>query len=305
MTANPGPGRPPRVIIIVPARLASTRLPQKVLLARTGTPMVQHVVAQALTAACVAGDLSRVVVATDSPRIADALAPYGTRCILTSPDHPNGTSRLAEAAEILGLSGSDIVVNAQGDEPEMPGTVIDAAVRALLYRNEHGIETAVGTVCTPMGPGEDPANPNIVKVVRALAAARGGFSGRGEVSPSGQPHSGPLDHDGRLAPALYFTRAAVPFHRGPAAALDLASAPDLAAQPMRHVGVYAYRVGFLKAYISAPPTPLEQAESLEQLRILEHGLTIGVARCDAARGLTGIDIPEQYDAFVARHARGV
>jgi len=246
---------PPRATVIVPARLASTRLPEKVLLSRTGKPMVQHVVEQALRAQCAAS----VVVATDSQRVIDALAPFNTRCILTRPDHPNGTSRLAQAAAILALAPGDIVVNAQGDEPEMPPAVIDAAVDALL-QTPHA---SIGTVCTPFAPGEDPANPNIVKVV-----------------PS------------QLATALYFSRAHVPFCRD--------GTPQANAQPLRHVGVYAYRAGFLHTYANLPSTPLEICESLEQLRALELGYTIGLARCDQAKGLTGIDTAEQYEEFVAR-----
>ncbi|MBX9736805.1 MAG: NTP transferase domain-containing protein, partial [Phycisphaerales bacterium] len=128
----------------MPARLASTRLPEKVLLADTGRPMVQHVADAAGRARGAAG----VVVATDSPRVADALAPFGTRVVLTSPDHPNGTSRLAEAASLLGLGVADVVVNAQGDEPEMPPAVLDAAVGALV-----GTPGAVvGTACCAFGP---------------------------------------------------------------------------------------------------------------------------------------------------------
>ncbi|MFT3685102.1 MAG: 3-deoxy-manno-octulosonate cytidylyltransferase [Phycisphaerales bacterium] len=204
-----------------------------------------------------------VVIATDSQRVADALRPYGTRVVLTNPDHPNGTSRLAEAASILGLDDNDVVVNAQGDEPEMPPEVIDAAATTLVNTPT----AVVGTACCAFGPGEDPANPNIVKVVRGI--------------------------DGR---ALYFSRSRIPFDR------DARGGED--ARPLRHVGVYAYRVGFLKTYVTLPSTPLERAESLEQLRVLEHGHTIAVARCDAASGLTGIDTREQYDEFVRRWNSG-
>jgi 3-deoxy-manno-octulosonate cytidylyltransferase (CMP-KDO synthetase) len=247
------PPTTPFATIIVPARLASTRLPRKVLLARTGRPMVQHVVDQAAGAACAA----EVVVATDAIEVVEALRPFGTRVILTRPDHPNGTSRLAEAARLLNLPEDALVVNAQGDEPEMPGAVIDAAAAALTSVPR----ASVGTVCCP------------------LSAAHG------------EEHT-----DGSIAPAMYFSRAPIPVNRDGQAILG--------ATPMRHVGVYAYRVGFLQTYVTLPPTPLEQAESLEQLRVLEHGYTIAVARCDAAIGLTGIDTQGQYDAFVERHRCG-
>lgn len=242
----------PSVTIVVPARLGSTRFPEKVLASATGRPMVQHVV----DAAKRVRGIDAVVVATDSERVAAALAPFGTRVVMTAPTHPNGTSRLAEAAGLLGLHDDAVVVNAQGDEPEMPPTVIEGAVRAL-------IETpgaSVGTACTVLGPDESPENPNIVKVVR--------------------------DSAGR---ALYFSRSRIPFEREAGHVTVL-----------RHVGVYAYRVSFLRRYVAMPISPLEQAESLEQLRVLEHGYTIAVARCDEARGLTGIDTPEQYAEFVKR-----
>ncbi len=236
--------------------------------------MVQHVVDQATRAACAA----QVVVATDAPQVVEALRPFGTRVILTRPDHPNGTSRLAEAARLLNLPDDALVVNAQGDEPEMPGAVIDAAAIALTSLPA----ASVGTVCCPLSTahGEEHTNPNIVKVVRSSALADA-------LAP---------DADGRIAQALYFSRAPIPVNRD--------NQPIPGATPMRHVGVYAYCVGFLQRYVTLAPTPLEQAESLEQLRVLEHGHIIAVARCDAAIGLTGIDTQAQYDAFVTRHSRG-
>ncbi|HZW06112.1 MAG TPA: 3-deoxy-manno-octulosonate cytidylyltransferase [Phycisphaerales bacterium] len=250
-----GGGAGIKATVVVPARLASTRLPEKVLLAETGRPMVQHVVDGARAARCA----REVVVATDSQRVAAALAGFGTRVVMTRADHPNGTSRLCEAAGLLGLADDDLVVNAQGDEPEMPAEVIDAAVAALVATPS----AVVGTVCCGLGKGEDAANPNIVKVVRRADGC-----------------------------ALYFSRSRVPADR------DGRGGPD--AEPLRHVGVYVYRVSFLKRYVEMASTPLERAESLEQLRVLENGFSIAVARCDAARGLTGIDTREQYDEFVRR-----
>lgn len=241
-------------VIIIPARLASTRFPEKVLASRTGRPLVQHVVDAARKCACA----SLVAVATDHQRVADALAPFGTRVLLTSPDHPNGTSRLAEAARLLNLSGDQIIVNAQGDEPEMAAQVIDAAVTALAETPG----ASVGTVAAPLQPGENPADPNLVKVVRR---------------PDGT--------------ALYFSRSLIPFDR------DSRREPE--ARPLRHIGVYAYRRAFLEKYAAMPGTPLERSEQLEQLRALEHGYTIAVALCPSAQ--QGIDTPEQYDAFVRRY----
>ena len=239
----------PQATIVIPARLASTRFPEKVLASATGRPMVQHVVEAANRAACA----RRVVVAADDPRIIDALRPYATQAILTRRDHPNGTSRLAEAASVLGLAPEEIVVNVQGDEPEIEAEVVDAAVMALATSNAES-----ATVGVPLASAADAANANIVKVV-----VRG---------------------DGT---AMYFSRAAIPHHRGGGAGW------------LRHVGLYAYRRSFLDQYVALPPTPLEQAESLEQLRVLEHGYRMAVAIVPRAGGV-GIDTPEQYAEFVER-----
>lgn len=174
-----------------------------------------------------------MVVAADDGRIVRAVESFGGDVVLTSPSHPNGTARLAEAARILALSDETIVVNVQGDEPEIEGGLIDAVVDAL-----RSSAAPVATAASPMAPGDDTTNPNIVKVV--------------------------LRADGT---ALYFSRAAIPFPRDPT--------PE--AMPLRHVGIYAYRASFLQTYATLPITPLETTEMLEQLRILEHGHTIAVA----------------------------
>lgn len=241
----------PSVVAIIPARLGSTRFPGKVLADRTGHPLIRHV----YNAARAASSLSSVVVATDDQRVMDTVAGFGGRAVMTSPEHPNGTSRLAEAADRLKLAGDDIVVNVQGDEPELESELIDAAVEAL---RSTGAEVA--TIGSPFAESDDPANPNIVKVVRRA--------------------------DGL---ALYFSRSLIPYPRVTAGG---------AGTPLRHVGLYAYRVEFLRKYVRLAPTPLEIAESLEQLRVLEHGYRIAVA-VRASSG-QGIDTPEQYEAFVQR-----
>lgn len=217
-------------VAIVPARLASERFPRKVLASETGKPLIQH----AAEAAARAATITRVVVAADDREIAEALAPFGTEVVLTG-EHPNGTSRLAEAARLLDLPDDTVVVNVQGDEPEIEPEVIDAAVGALG-------DCPVATVGSPFAPGDDPANPNIVKVVTRC--------------------------DGR---ALCFTRALVPHPRS-----------DGGAKPLRHVGIYVYRRSFLEVYASLAPTPLEITERLEQLRVLEHGYDIAVAACESS-----------------------
>lgn len=153
---TPDANRDPRAIAIIPARLASERFPRKALANETGLPMVVHV-AQAASGA---QTVERVVIACDSPEIADAARAHGVEAVLTDPGHPNGTSRVAEAARKLSVPEELIVVNVQGDEPEIDPRTIDAAVKALAEKG-----TPVATVAAPMPAGEDASNPNIVKVV--------------------------------------------------------------------------------------------------------------------------------------------
>ena len=243
-------------IAILPARLGSTRFPRKVLANRTGKPLIQHVWEQTRKAA----SLSRVVIATDEREVFDAVLAFGGEAVMTSASHPNGSSRLAEAATILGIPDDALVVNVQGDEPEMDPAVIDAAVNLA---RQSGAEVA--TVGSPLASHENFENPNIVKVV--------------------------MRADGM---ALYFSRAQIPFPRVGGAAGTSDAAPVL-----KHIGLYVYRAGFLRTYVTLPVTPLECTEMLEQLRVLEHGYRIAVAvcRCD----MVGVDTPEQYEAFIQRY----
>jgi len=241
----------PDVIAIIPARMGSTRFPGKALAADTGTPLILHV-AEAVAAA---GTVSRVLVASADPEIAVACERGGVEHALTAPGHPNGSSRIAEVS--AGLQ-ADIILNVQGDEPEIEAATMDATVRALVEDQQADVATAAA----PLQPHEDPDDPNLVKVV----------TGR----------------DGR---ALYFSRSDVPADRAASGV-----------ERLRHIGIYAYRPAVLAAYANLDPTPLETAEQLEQLRLLEHGYRIAVARVSAAH--PGIDTPEQYAAFVARVGRG-
>ncbi|MEM1011452.1 MAG: 3-deoxy-manno-octulosonate cytidylyltransferase [Planctomycetota bacterium] len=233
--------------IVIPARLASERFPRKVLADETGRPLVQHVVDRVL-------DLGRVVVAADDEAVVEALEPFGTTVLLTSPACRTGTERVAEAAEKLDLPDDVVVVNVQGDEPEIDPDV----VARLASRMAGHDEPVMGTVVVPFPPDADPANPALVKVV----------VGQGDVG------------------CLWFSRSPIPFARSATPAYRL------------HVGVYAYRVGFLRQIAATPPTPAELSESLEQLRALETGHRIvGV---EAAGHAGGIDTPEQYAAFVKK-----
>jgi len=254
-----------QVVAIIPARLGSTRFPGKVLAAETGKPLIQHVHEAAKAARC----LSRVVVATDDQRVVDAVKEFAAEAVLTRADHPNGTSRLAEAGTKLGLGERDIIVNVQGDEPELEPEAVEAAVAALrageAKAGAGAVAPSIATIAVPFQAGEDPRDPNCVKVV--------------------------VGADGC---ALYFSRSLIPFDR------DAKGGSD--ARALRHVGLYVYRKAFLDRYVRLASTPLERAEQLEQLRALEHGYRIAVAVRERAR--VGIDTPEQYREFVQRWREG-
>ena len=242
-------------VAVIPARYASTRFPGKPLADRTGKPLIQHIVERVQQC----GRISQILVATDDTRIFDAVEAFGGQPVMTRADHPNGTSRIAEVVgELLPAGVSDLIVNVQGDEPEIEPAVIDQLVETLAADQD----APMATVACPFDADEEPSNPNLVKVV--------------------------LDQCDR---ALYFTRAIIPYHRD-------RDRPAIA--PLKHVGLYAYRRDFLDTYIHLPSTPLEQAEQLEQLRVLEHGHPIAVVRT-ATPAHPGIDTPEQYEAFVSRY----
>ena len=244
-----------RALAIIPARMASTRLPGKPLLAETGKPLIQHVVENARRAA----SLDRIVVAAEDQNIIDTVHAFGGEAVLTG-EHPNGTSRLSEALSLLGAD-HEIIVNVQGDEPEIDPAVIDALAAGIAADRD----ALMATLCSRFADDEDPADPNIVKLVRGV--------------------------DGR---ALYFSRALIPYDRD---AGGVSASP--AATYWKHPGLYAYRRSFLlDVYPTLTPTPLEETEKLEQLRVLEHGHKIAVIEADAPR--PGIDTPEQYAAFVQR-----
>lgn len=249
---------PPQAICIIPARLGSTRFPGKVLARETGKTLIEHVA----DAAALAQSVDRVVIATDDEQVRRAVEDFGGQCVMTSAEHLNGTSRLGEACEVLGLDDDQIIVNVQGDEPELDPATIDLTVNMLVRSG-----SLVATAAYPFPDHEDPSDPNLVKVVRR--------------------------RDGL---ALYFSRTLIPCER------DGGSTPG--AEPLHHLGLYVYRRAFLRRYGDLLPTPLEQAENLEQLRVLEHGFDIAVAECRAPRGGGGIDTPEQYQAFVERWGEG-
>jgi 3-deoxy-manno-octulosonate cytidylyltransferase (CMP-KDO synthetase) len=214
-------------VAVIPARFGSKRLPGKPLLDIAGQPMIQHVYARASESKA-----DRVLVATDDQTIADTVTGFGGECLMTRDDHPTGTDRLAEVADVLELSADTIVVNVQGDEPLLPPPAIQQVVGIL----GEFPQASIATLCEPIHQASDIEDPNQVKVVKSQ-------SGR----------------------ALYFSRARIPMN----------SSRDCGVH-YRHIGLYAYRVGFLRDFTSWNPTPLEQFERLEQLRALEHDRVIQV-----------------------------
>ncbi len=236
--------------VLVPARLASTRLPDKPLADIAGLPMVVRVARRAA-----ASGARAVVVAADHARTVEACRLHGVRALLTRSDHATGSDRLAEACMLLGLADDEIVVNVQGDEPLIDPALVDACAALLAERPECVMSTAAHAI-------DDVAefiNPNVVKVV--------------------------CDGQGR---ALSFSRAPIPWWRdGYAAGITRLSEPA----PLRHIGLYAYRAGFLRRYPTLPPSPIEAIESLEQLRVLWHGERIAV-HVSARRPGPGVDTPQ-------------
>jgi len=240
-----------RSTVVIPARYASTRLPGKPLLDRTGKPLIQHVWENARRARL----SSEIYVATDDERIVRAVEAFGGRCILTDPGCPSGTDRVAQATKGL---ATDVVVNVQGDEPELPPETIDRLIG--LFADD---ELKVATAAAHLNRRADYFNPNVVKVV--------------------------LDEDGF---ALYFSRSPIPHKR------DGEPSKEELARCYQHVGVYAYRHGFLQDFARHSPAFLETMERLEQLRILAMGERIRVILVDEPSA--GIDTPEDYERFVAR-----
>lgn len=238
--------------IIVPARLKSTRLPNKALADIGGKPMVVRVAERAALSLA-----SAVYIATDDEQIAQAAQSSGFSAILTGTHHASGTSRLGEAVVKLKLSADTLVINVQGDEPFISPALINALAD---YLQQHPL-LSVATACAPLKSREDFLNPNIVKVA--------------------------LDNAQK---ALYFSRAPIPYPRDAFLQSDITSLPsDLPAY--QHIGIYAYRAQFLEYYPSLAVSPLENFEALEQLRILWHGIQIGVLKTEE-HATIGVDTAE-------------
>jgi 3-deoxy-manno-octulosonate cytidylyltransferase (CMP-KDO synthetase) len=248
-----------RFHVVIPARFASTRLPGKPLRLVLGKPLLQHVLERARESRA-----ERVVIATDDARIVEAARAWGAEVVSTSPDHPNGTSRLAEVVDQLGWGDDETVVNLQGDEPQLPGEMIDQVAAALLERPD----AQLATLAAPIHEPAELFNPNVVKVVLRADAS-----------------------------ASYFSRAPIPWVRDAFASGVPASLPK-DVPFLRHIGLYAYRAVTLRELARAPVDPLEAAESLEQLRALALGMRIMVGLRTGMPG-HGVDTESDLHAVEA------
>lgn len=245
-----------RVLGVIPARLGSTRLPRKPLVPLLGTPLIAWVVERVGKIRT----LDRVVVATDSVEVVEVCAQRGMRAVLTDPDHPSGTDRVAEVGRMPEFEAFDVLVNIQGDEPLIDPGHVASAVDLVVAGG-----WPLGTCAVPLRNADELRDPSRVKVVRA--------------------------EGGR---ALYFSRAGIPFKRdGDPTPEDLGRGAFL-----RHLGLYSYRRESLMRWVDLPPSPLEQLERLEQLRPLEAGMEMGVAIVDEAEG--GVDTPADVERMERR-----
>lgn len=242
--------------VVIPARHGSTRLPGKPLLDIAGKPMVQRVWERALLSGA-----ESVIIATDDERIHEVAAGFGAEVCMTSGEHPSGTDRLQEVAASRGFSDDHIVVNVQGDEPLIPPAAIDQVAANLAAAGDAGI----ATLSEPLETSRELLNANVVKVVTSTVGL-----------------------------ALYFSRAPIPWPREAYEPGGFALPTDFEWQ--RHIGIYAYRTGFLHQYVSWPPAPLEAVEQLEQLRALYNGVAIHVApACEPVPA--GVDTQDDLDAI--------
>jgi len=245
--------------IVIPARYGSSRLPGKPLIELAGKPMIQHVYERAQETG-----IKDIVIATDDQRIFDVAESFGANVVMTSVDHENGTERIAEVANMFSWGDEDVIVNVQGDEPLIPKALIELTASGLLENSEAGMSS----LCTPIHDAQDTFDPNAVKVV--------------------------LDNSGF---AMYFSRAPIPWDR------DLYKSGQNSitqiAPVYRHIGMYGYRVSFLKQYANMEATALEQAECLEQLRALCYGVKIHMGVIDQPPG-HGVDTQEDVKRVEAQ-----
>lgn len=242
-------------VVVIPARFESSRLPGKVLANIAGKPMIQWVVEKAQ-----ASGADKVIVATDNDEVAKVVGSFGGEVCKTRADHQSGTERLAEVMETYQFSDQQVIVNVQGDEPFIP--VENIAQVAANLSNQR--QARMATLAMTINDVAEALNPNAVKVL--------------------------CDKDGY---ALYFSRATIPYDRE--RFLNNDNISEIGDFYLRHIGIYAYRAGFIKDYVQWPTSQLEQVESLEQLRVLWQGEKIHVAVANARLAVEGVDTPEDLE----------
>ena len=242
-------------VVVIPARYESSRLPGKVLAEIDGKPMIQWVSEKAK-----ASGASKVIIATDNDKVAAAVKSFGGEVCMTRADHQSGTERLAEVVEHYGFSADQVIVNVQGDEPFIPSENIAQVASNLANQNQ----ARMATLAVHIDTIEEAFNPNAVKVL--------------------------TDKDGY---ALYFSRATIPYDRDKF--LGKENVAEIGDFYLRHIGIYAYRAGFIQDYVSWPASQLEQIESLEQLRVLWQGERIHVAVAEERLPVEGVDTPEDLE----------
>lgn len=259
-----------KTIIVIPARYASTRLPRKLLLAETGKPLIQHTYEAALRAKLP----QAVLVACDHDEIEAAVKKFGGNVVRTNPAAPSGTDRVAEA--VASMHDVEIVINVQGDEPDLAGEAIDYVARLL----EENPQAVMATLATPIRSRAKLEDAACVKVVIAENVSKNlsGFSGL-------------------CGEAIYFSRSVIPHPRE----WDDARLNSTPPAFLQHIGIYAYRRDFLLSLTKLPPSRLEQIEKLEQLRVLENGYKIMVGI--VPQSSIGIDTPEDYREFVMQYTQ--
>jgi len=247
-------------VVVIPARFESSRLPGKVLADINGKPMIQWVVEKAEQSGA-----SQIIVATDNDEVARVVTGFGGEVCKTRADHQSGTERLAEVMEIYDFDNDQVIVNVQGDEPFIPAENIAQVARNLANQQRTNQQQArMATLAVHIHDVEEAFNPNAVKVL--------------------------TDKDGY---AMYFSRSTIPYDR--ARFLNEDSIASIGDFYLRHIGIYAYRAGFIKDYVQWPASQLEQIESLEQLRVLWQGEKIHVAVAETRLEVEGVDTPEDLE----------
>jgi 3-deoxy-manno-octulosonate cytidylyltransferase (CMP-KDO synthetase) len=273
-----------RIVAVIPARYGSTRFAGKVLAKDTGKFLIQHTYEQA----CRAKLPKKVIIAADDQRVADAAETFGAECILTSPQHQSGTDRIAEA--VAGLE-VEIVVNLQADEPEIDPANIDYLAELLTHHPDY----PMATLAANFKSTEQIADPNIVKVIITSCVVRDASCERkmdSRLRGKDNTRYAIRNTQYEVGRAIYFSRSPIPYNRE-------TGGIGKVEQYLRHIGIYAYRKGFLLKITSLAQTPLERIEKLEQLRAIENGFDILVGKVEHT--CDGIDTPQQYEDFVKRY----